>query len=104
MSATIHSGGLVTKDPDSEKVWTFDWDAENLGAGVLIANSTWSISGPDSDLTHDNASVLAGSRKTRARFLGGTVGARYRVTNRIVTDEAPTQTKDRSFWVLIEQK
>jgi hypothetical protein len=101
---TIHSGGLITKDPDSSKTYTFDWDAENLGASVTITTSTWEITGSDSDLTYDNATILSGSRKTRVRLLGGTVGVKYRVRNRILTNETPAQTKDRSFYVLIEEK
>lgn len=102
--STIHSGGLVVKDPDASKVYVMDWDAENLAVGVEITTSSWEISGRDAVLTKDNESVLAGSRKTQVRLLAGTDGYKYTVTNRIVTSENPAQTKDKSFTVLVQQE
>lgn len=103
MSTTIRPGGLTTKDPNSIELFTFDWDAEHLAASVTITTSSFTISGPDANLTQDNASILSGSRKTQVRLTGGTAGATYTVTNRIVTNETPAQTKDASFKVLIEE-
>jgi hypothetical protein len=104
MSRTIHSGGLVVKDPNAERFYQVDWDAENLAAAVIIADSDWIISGPDSNLVDDQPSVLSGDRKAQVRLTGGTLGKRYTVTNRIVTNESPPQTKDASFKVLIQQE
>lgn len=104
MSTSIHSGGLITKDPNSQKLYTMDWDQENLATSVTITTSDWAITGPDAVLTKDNPSILAGGRRTQVRLLAGTVGKTYTVTNTIVTSESPTQTKERSFKVLIEQK
>jgi hypothetical protein len=102
MSQSIRSGGLTVKDPNSAELFVMDWDEEHLETGVTIASSSWSITGADSVLTSDQASVLAGSRKTQVRLSAGTVGGRYTVTNRIVTNESPAQTKDASFKVLIQ--
>jgi len=60
-------------------------------------------------LGYDNASILSAapydSRYTQLRLLarGDLYRARrFEIANRIVTDESPTQTKQRSFYVLIE--
>jgi hypothetical protein len=104
MSTEIHSGGLVTKDPDAIEVYVVDWDAEHLAASVTITTSSWVIAGPDSALTKDQESILSGSRKTQLRLTAGTLEGVYTVTNRIVTNETPAQTKDASFSVLIQQE
>jgi len=100
----IHSGGLVVKDPNAIEVFVVDWDQEHLATGVTIVTSSWFIAGRDSALTDDQASILSGSRRTTLRLSAGTLGYRYTVTNRIVTNESPAQTKDASFEVLIQQE
>lgn len=104
MSTQIHSGGQVTKDPNSEEFFTVDWDTEHLPTGVSIATSDFAITGPDADLAFDNDDILTGGRQTTLRLTGGTLGKLYTVTNTIVTDETPTQTKDASFRVLVQQE
>jgi hypothetical protein len=107
-TVTISPGALVTKDPSDIKVYIFDWDAENLAAAVSITTSSFSITAirpaADTALTKDNESILSGSRKTQLRLTAGTLGALYEITNRIVTNETPAQTKERSFRVLVEQQ
>src|SRR5690348_7607976 len=104
MSVSIASGGLLTKDPDAVELFTMDWNIRGaLADGVEIDASTWEIAGPDNALTFASPTVLAGNRKAQAIFSGGTLGATYTVTNRIVTNESPAQRKDRSFKVLIEE-
>jgi hypothetical protein len=104
MSTQIHAGGLVIKDPNAIEFFIMDWDAEHLATGVTVSTSTWTVTGPDAVLTGDQASVLSGSRKTQVRLSAGTVGKVYTVTNRIVTNESPSQTKDASFRVLVQQE
>lgn len=104
MSQEIQSGGLVVKDPNSIEVFVVDWDRENLPEGVTITSSEWEISGRDAVLTSDQTSVISGSRKAQVRLSAGTLGYKYTVTNRIVTNETPAQTKDASFSVLIQQE
>ena len=98
---TIYSGGLIVKDPDSERVLRFNW-ADRLGDDVGIADSEFAVTGPDDELTIDNASISG--QYAPFRLLGGTLGKTYTVRNRIVTNETPTQTLDASFKVLIQQK
>jgi hypothetical protein len=104
MSTQIHSGGQLTKDPNSEEFVTVDWDIEHLPEGVTIDVSDFEITGPDAELTFDNDDILTGQRQTTLRLIGGTEGKRYTVTNRITTDETPTQIKDASFRVLVQQE
>ena len=107
MSAVIlRPGGLYTKDPNELRVVQFDWDTDgNLATAVTISTSTWTITVEQpaselvSGLTKDNPTILSGSRKTQVRVTAGTLGSRYRLTNTIVTNESPAQTKERSVFV-----
>lgn len=105
----IDAGDEVLKDPVDAKVYGADWDTNNLAVGVTITASVWTItaltpSAIDTALTKDTESVLAGTRKTQVRLLGGTLGQTYEVANKIVTSENPTQTKERSFRVLVQNR
>jgi len=104
MSRTIRAGGLLQKDPNSEEVFIMDWDTEHLRPGVQIATQQFFIVGPDSVLTKDSESILAGARTIQFRLKAGTLDAKYTVTSRIVTNESPPQTKDASFKVLIQNR
>ena len=104
MSSSIHAGGLIVKDPESIEVFVVDWGLEHLADSVTITTSSWVIEGRDSALTKDQESILSGSRRTQLRLTAGTEGYRYTVTNRIVTNETPAQTKDASFYVLIQHE
>jgi hypothetical protein len=55
MSRRIHSGGLLTKDPDSDEPFFMDWGREDrIGDDIVISDSVWVITGPDADLDdHD---------------------------------------------------
>jgi hypothetical protein len=59
---------------------------------------------PASDKLLDDGTTLAANRFTQVRLIGGgatAYGKEFEVSNTIVTDEIPTQTKDRSFFVVI---
>jgi len=100
--------GVATKDPADIKVYQFDWDTDNLAVGVSISSNFFTIvalhPASDTALTKDQESVLAGLRHTQVRLSGGTLGARYRIDNKIVTNETPAQTKERSFILMIQNK
>lgn len=105
----VSEGALVTKDPADIKVYQCDWDTHNLAVGATITTSTWTITAVspsivDAALTKDNESVLTGDRKTQLRLTAGTLGQIYEIANKVVTNETPAQTKERSFRVLIENK
>ncbi len=107
MSAQNKPGALVVKDPHSTNdPWGMDWSTylAELGASARIASSSWTVTGPDALLVVASAEVVAGSRVTQVYLNGGTVGKRYTLTNRIVTNTVPAVTDDRSFRVLIQNQ
>lgn len=106
-TVTVEPGALVTKDANEARVIVFDWDATNLATSVTITTSTFTITveRPTSEspagLTKDNPSILSGSRKTQVRVSAGTLGSLYRLSNTIVTNESPAQTKERSCFISV---
>lgn len=93
----------VRKDPDAVLDYGFDWSAwlrQNNGSVDSITDSSWTVDGPDSDLTAGDDWVDTGV--TGVWLSGGTVGATYRVTNHIIT--AAGREDDRTLAVRIEQR
>lgn len=98
---TILDGGYCEKDADEQLVYVFDYDSLNLAPGVELSGvGTFILSG--SGLTQDETALLVGNRQTRVRLSGGTVGTRYTVSNRVTTNENPTQTKEKRFYLRIK--
>lgn len=109
MPKTMPDGEMTTKDPNDTRVFTFDWGTLNLPVGVSIPSvSVFTISvvsGPNTTpLTKDQEVILAGNRKTQLRLAAGTLGTVYQIDNQIVTDEAPSQTLNRRFQLLVEDR
>jgi uncharacterized membrane protein len=110
MSTTIHTGELITLDPSDIRLFTFDWDADNLDATVTITTSTFTITVVKQNgvtaLTKDSESILSGNRKTQLRLNAttATLGDRYVVANKIVTNETPAQTKEQSVNAVIQDR
>ncbi len=99
---SLQQDGLKSKDPSSTRSGQFDWSDWFSDAIAAIATPTVTASGPDSALVISGMQ-LSGTRKVNYQLAGGTLGARYTITCRIVTNETPAQTDERSFVVLIEQ-
>jgi hypothetical protein len=103
----IQPGDLVRKGQYEEKVYLFDWDRYKLATDVIIEESTFTVTtlrpGGVVNVTTDNESILSGERKTWLRIMDGTVGDLYTVSNRVTTNENPSQTFEVSFELLIEQ-
>jgi hypothetical protein len=99
-------GDLILKDPSSDEPQGFDWTAWllELGAGVTITTSTWTISGSDAVLTKHDETIVAGNLKTQLYLAAGTLGVQYTITNRVVTNSSPVVTDDRSFYVLVQNR
>ena len=99
-------GDLIAKDPSSDEPQGFDWTdwLAELGVGVLIQTSTWTIAGSDAVLTKHDDTIVAGSLKTQAYFAAGTAGVKYTITNRVVTNSSPAVTDERSFYVRVENR
>lgn len=108
MSLTVQAGELFVQDPSDIRVYVFSWDT-NLASGVQISGSaTWTITAVNpSDatlMTKDQESLVSGNRKAQVRLQGGTADARYRVACKITTNESPSQTKEQSFDILVQNR
>jgi hypothetical protein len=101
---TITDGGYAEKDSDEALVYEFDYDTLNLPVGVqLTAFGTFVLAGETPMvLTKDNETLVAGNRKTRVRLSAGTIGKKYTVINRVTTNESPSQTKEKRFYLRIK--
>lgn len=104
--STIYTGETATKLHRERLVYVFDWDADTLAEGVQISTSSFTVekisgsAGPA--LTSDQAVIQSGNRSTRVRLSGGAAGSVYRITNQIVTDEAPAQTMAQAFVLRVQ--
>jgi hypothetical protein len=112
-TVTVAPGAVITLDPSDKKVILFDFDIANIAVGATLTNT-----GPSfgivitpirqlgvTALTFDNAALVTGSRKIRARFLAttATLDDQYKVSVKGVTNESPVQEKDYSIDILIQQ-
>lgn len=87
------------KDPNEVLPYTLDW-LPRLGDDILIAMSTWAVANNDGFLvviSSDNTDT-----DTTIWLSGGTVGARYELTNTVTTDFG--WTMEQSFRLRIRQK
>lgn len=113
-TVTVAPGALVTLDPSDKKVIVFDFDALNLAIGVTLTNSspnygiTINVVKQNglTALTFDNAGLTGSSRKVQARFLAttATLGDRYNIAVKGTTNESPSQDKEYSIDVLIQNR
>ncbi len=88
----------MTKDAEAVLDYGINWESW-LGVDTIVT-STWSVSGPDADLVIDSESESA--TVTALWLSGGTTGAKYIVTNHIVT--AAGREDDRSISVSIQDR
>ena len=113
-TVTVFPGALITLDPSDKKVIVFDFDALNLAAGVELTNTGPSFGitiavirqNGATALTFDNAGLVTGNRKVQARFLAttATLGDKYTVSVKGITNEAPVQEKEYSITILIQDR
>lgn len=109
---TVRDGQTVVQDPGESLVYHFMWGRLNLQPDVNIASGVMSIrkitpttGSPVAAV--DNDLVLTDGRTHQVRVVSGGDSANghlYEVTSRIVTDEVPAQTKERSFRIRIQQR
>lgn len=89
---------LMIKDPNADLDYIVDWSAW-LGSDT-IASSSWTLDSGDVTL-HDDTNDTT----TATCFVsGGTDGTIAVLTNRIVTNNSPARTDDRSIHIKIQQK
>lgn len=91
----------IPKDPDATLDYGVNWRAKGwLKPDETIVTSEWLIAGPDGALA--KASDDHADGVTRVWLTGGTLDAKYRITNRITTSAG--RTDDRSFFVRIRER
>lgn len=85
------------KDPEAVLDYQVDW-TNWLQTGETISTSTWTVPSPLTQPT------LASNTTTKATVWlgGGTDGATYRVTNRVVTNGG--RTNDRSLTIVVRHQ
>lgn len=111
---TIPAEGDYIKDPNSTEIVEVDiWD-DILPVGATIASYAATVSlvrytgdsvadaAAAASLTKSAEVVDSTGRKTQVRLTGGTLGARYVVTNRATL--ADGQIIEKSFFVFMENK
>jgi hypothetical protein len=109
MSLTVQAGELVPFDPSDIRVIDFNW-ADNLGSAAISGSATWTITAvePASATvpTKDNESILSGNQiaQVRINVTGATANARYNIACKITTNETPSQTKEQSFDILVQNR
>ncbi len=108
-TVTVYPGGLIALDPSDKKVVVFDFNVDgNLAAGVTLASYVVTITAIQQTgltaLTMDSDSISGSGRKVTLRLLAttATLGDRYSVAVKGVTDESPAQEKEYSIDVLIQ--
>lgn len=100
---SVEPGAILEKDPSAELVYTWDWTTW-LGAASIFSHQIIMPSQPDALLTVDADAIVTGNKKVTMRLSGGTLNKKYRVTCRIVTNEATPQTDDRTVTIWIQQQ
>lgn len=109
MSVTVQAGELVPFDPSDIRVMDFSW-VSNLGSAQISGSATWTITAVSpSDATvpvKDNESIVTGNQIARVRInvTGATANARYNIACKISTNESPSQTKEQSFDILVQNR
>ena len=84
------------KDPQSVLDYGFKW-SDWLDTDDTVSTSTWNVPtgiNEDSDSKTDTTTTIWLS--------GGTVGKKYKVTNRVVTTDG--RTDERSFYIKVQSK
>ena len=88
---------IFQKDPNAQLDYVIDWSS--WLNGDTIVNSVWIVPSGidlvDQSFTNQNATIW---------LSGGTIGARYRVTNRITTSTSPARMDDRSIIIAVRDK
>ncbi len=94
----------AVKGPNEVLEYTLDWDAlgvlQTASPTELISTSTWTA---EAGITIDTSTN--GTTETTVWLSGGTVGNRYKLTNKITTDASPrARTFARDIYVFVEHK
>lgn len=90
------------KDPDEVLDYTIDWQGTTnpvLGTSETIITSTWTV---PSGITKDSDSKT--NTTTTIVLSGGTDGVQYEIANKIVTDNSPARTYERTVSLQVRER
>ena len=90
------------KDPDEVLDYSIDWKDSTdpvLTTSETITTSTWTV---PSGLTKDSDSKT--NTTTTVVLSGGTAKAKYQVANKIVTDNSPARTYERTVNLKVKER
>lgn len=90
------------KDPDEILDYTINWKGSTdpvLGTTETITTSTWTV---PSGLTKDSDSKT--NTTTTVVLSGGTENTKYQVANKIVTDNSPARTYERTINLKVKER
>lgn len=108
-TVTVSPGDLVVFDPSDKRTIVFDFDELNLAAAVTLTSYVLTITSivqTGTALTKDSDALMVGNRKVIARFLAttATVGDKYQISVRGITNESPVQEKEYSIFLVVQDK
>lgn len=89
---------VIDKDPQEVLVYTVDWDTDDWLGTDALASSQFTV---DTGLTKDAENFS--SPNALVQLSGGTLGQRYRVTNKVTTVTSG-ETGVRSFIVNVVRR
>ncbi len=98
---TILDDQTAAKRSGEVFVYEFDYD-EHLAVGVELASvGTFTLDPTDGQLTTDNPALVSGNRAATLRLSGGKVGKTYSIEHAVTTNETPSQTLKKRFYLFI---
>ncbi len=99
---TPNEKNTATKRAGESFPYVFDYDEQHLAAGVELASvGTFTIDPADGRLTKDSPALVTGNRKVSVRLIGGKVNKTYAISHTVTTNETPSQTLDKRFFLYI---
>jgi hypothetical protein len=116
MSLTVNcENALVRQDPSDARIYTFDWQPNfSSGSAAISGSATWTITTISpigaTVMTKDQEAIVVSptsgiaNRGARVRLQGGQDGGRYNIACKITTNESPSQTKEQSFDILVQNR
>jgi hypothetical protein len=90
---------LETKDPDEKKDYMVRWRKQLTPFGDTIASSSWTV--PDGIVKFDES---FNDSEAVVWLEGGTLGGKYELVNRIVTNSTPPRVLDQTITIRVRRR
>jgi hypothetical protein len=102
-SASSTMQKTIVKDPDATLDYGFNWSSW-LQTDEEIAESSWTADDDELEIGSGAFAPQTDGSRTTVWLSGGVAGQKYRVTNRVTTDNTPPRTDERSFFVSVRDR